>query len=308
MTQVDLPDTKVVDVEAEADDRQPGERLKQAREALGFSLEDIASHLHLGVDKIAALERSEVEGIAAPVFLAGYLRAYAKKVDLPSEEIIAAYDALNEIETPAIAPGTKDYGKMQPSLPSFASHGSGGLSPWLGWGVLGLVIVAGATLAWKLMGDSANVNETELTRSIEGTALDPATDLNTPTVVDSADTTMEGDSSGITAKAASDAEMQPELAPKKTLPPLAPRAQLTLSFREDSWAEIRDAQGNRIMHRLGRAGEERSVTGVAPFEVVLGFTPGVDLQYNGEPYDLSRYKNRRLVRFSVGSEGDEITP
>jgi cytoskeleton protein RodZ len=301
MTHMESPETAGADSEEVESGLQPGERLKQARESLGFSLEDIATHLHLSVDKIAALERGESEGIAAPVFLAGYLRAYAKKVDLPVEEIIAAYEALSEIKAPSIEPRTADYGKMQPSLPSFAS--TSGLSPWLSWGLLVLVLLGGVALGWRMLGLDTNSSKAVVASGVGGTPILP----NEPALMPSVDNSMQEEESTTVAAPSTETAVSAEQV-EETAKVLAPRAQLTLTFREDSWAEIRDAQGNRLMHRLGRAGEESSVTGVAPFEVVLGFAPGVDLQYNGQAYDLSRYKNRRLVRFSVGKAGDEITP
>jgi hypothetical protein len=48
------------------------------------------------------------------------------------------------------------------------------------------------------------------------------------------------------------------------------------------------------------------VTGVAPFVVQLGFVQGVDIFYNGAPYDLSRYANRRSVRLRIGEAGDHM--
>lgn len=274
---------------------QPGERLRQARESLGLSLEDIAAHLHLGVDKIAALERSETEGIAAPVFLAGYLRAYAKKVGLSGDEIVAAYDALSSLEAPTIEPSMEDFGHVQSRGPSFSS--SAGLGQWLSWGVLGLVIIGGVVLGWNMLGD-------------EPRAVAPARErLKTPQVT--APNKEEGVASAL-PEAAETSAVETAAAPLEAQEPeaevLAPRVQLMLHYREDSWTEIQDAQGNRLLHRLGKAGDEYSVKGVAPFEIVLGFAPGVDLQYNGEPYDLSRYKNRRLVRFSVGKQGDDENP
>jgi cytoskeleton protein RodZ len=300
MTHMESPETAVTDAKEAESEVQPGERLKQARESLGFSREDIATHLHLSVDKIAALERGESEGIAAPVFLAGYLRAYAKKVDLPGEEIVEAYEALGEIETPSIEPRTADYGKMQSNLPSFAS--TSGLSPWLGWGLLVLVVLGGVALGWRMLGSNTDSSKPLVTSRIESApTLTGETTLSPP-----GEDNIAGGEASTDAEVPADVELNTEQA-EETPKTLAPRAQLILTFREDSWAEIRDAQGNRLMHRLGRAGEERSVTGVAPFEVVLGFAPGVDLQYNGQVYDLSLYKNRRLVRFTVGKAGDKAT-
>lgn len=308
MNAVETPASDRAEEEGSITGQQAGERLRQARESSGLSLEEIAIHLHLGVDKIAALERGETQGIAAPVFLAGYLRAYAKKVGLPGDEIVAAYSALSTLATPPIESAREDFRHVR-------SRGAGlsivppALRQWLGWGVLILVVLAGAAWVWSMMGDEPVVAESGSEANRETLALPQA-------VMPQEESAVVGSAEGNTPEIAMAAEPVSEApvieAPKLKEPKLegpgtealAPRVQIALSYREDSWTEVRDAQGNRLMHRLGKAGENYTIKGVAPFELVLGYAPGVDLRYNGEPYDLSRYKNRRLVKFSVGKSGD----
>ncbi|MEJ2649776.1 MAG: helix-turn-helix domain-containing protein, partial [Sedimentisphaerales bacterium] len=97
----------------------PGNRLRQAREQSGLSRKEVATHLKLSQEKIEALERGEVDQLAAPVFVAGYLRAYAKLVGLPEEEIISDFKGLAEMEAPSIdpsaSPATNNYGRMESS-------------------------------------------------------------------------------------------------------------------------------------------------------------------------------------------------
>ena len=69
----------------------PGIQLRKAREACELSVGDVASHLKLSAEIIESLERGEVESIAAPVFVAGYLRSYARLVNLSGDEIIADF-------------------------------------------------------------------------------------------------------------------------------------------------------------------------------------------------------------------------
>ena len=75
-------------MEEEMKPLQPGEKLQQAREARQLSVADVSANLKLSAEKIRALEEGEVEGLAAPVFIAGYLRAYAKLLELPEDEVL----------------------------------------------------------------------------------------------------------------------------------------------------------------------------------------------------------------------------
>ena len=74
-----------------------------------------------------------------------------------------------------------------------------------------------------------------------------------------------------------------------------------MSFTADSWVEVEDARGQRLVYDLGKAGTTRSVIGVAPFNVQLGYVQGVVISYNGAAYDLSRFAGRRSVRLHIGA-------
>ncbi|NIR61600.1 MAG: DUF4115 domain-containing protein [Gammaproteobacteria bacterium] len=80
-------------------------------------------------------------------------------------------------------------------------------------------------------------------------------------------------------------------------------ATLRLRFSGESWVEIEDARGERIMYDLGRAGSTRRVVGHAPFEVLLGNPPAVSIALDGEPVDLTRYDvPNRVARVRIGEE------
>jgi len=68
----------------------PGQRLRQAREALNLNLQDVAQQLHLNVNLIQALEDHNEEALPAKTYLIGYLRSYARLLNLPAGSIIEA--------------------------------------------------------------------------------------------------------------------------------------------------------------------------------------------------------------------------
>ena len=72
-------------------------------------------------------------------------------------------------------------------------------------------------------------------------------------------------------------------------------AQLTFTFEEDSWVRVLDANGRRLFRDLGRAGRVASVTGETPFAVVVGFAPGIRVEFDGEVVDLEPHTNSRDV-------------
>lgn len=70
----------------------PGERLRAARLSMGYDLAKIASELHLTMAVVTALEADDYSDVGARVFVRGYLRNYARIVDMPVESILRQFD------------------------------------------------------------------------------------------------------------------------------------------------------------------------------------------------------------------------
>jgi cytoskeleton protein RodZ len=70
-----------------------GTLLREAREARGIALEDLARTLNLQPRIVSALERDEHEALPAPAFVRGYIRSYARLVGMAPESLLADHDA-----------------------------------------------------------------------------------------------------------------------------------------------------------------------------------------------------------------------
>ena len=80
----------------------PGERLQAARIKKGLSLEDVAGRMHLSASILEAIEENNFDEITAPIFVKGYLRAYARIVSLGEDEMIQQYIDFYSEEDPPI--------------------------------------------------------------------------------------------------------------------------------------------------------------------------------------------------------------
>lgn len=85
---------------------------------------------------------------------------------------------------------------------------------------------------------------------------------------------------------------------------------IVLTFTADCWFEIRNEGGDLLHADLGRDTQTRRYVGDGPFQIKLGFSPGVTLVYNNEAVDLEPYTRRDVANVIVGvSAGDaEPTP
>jgi cytoskeleton protein RodZ len=71
--------------------RSAGEVLRQRREALGLTLDDIAAALKIKPAYLAALEAGRPERLPGPTYAAGFVRAYGGHLGLDSDEILQRF-------------------------------------------------------------------------------------------------------------------------------------------------------------------------------------------------------------------------
>ena len=113
----------------------PGMRLRTCREATDWTIEDVARHLRLKPGIIESIESDDYSNPPQMVFLRGYLRAYAKLLNLPEDEIIASFNALQLQEEVKPAPVLK----RTPKTPAISINIIGGIAA-TALVILGLVI------------------------------------------------------------------------------------------------------------------------------------------------------------------------
>ncbi|MCK4705079.1 MAG: helix-turn-helix domain-containing protein, partial [Gammaproteobacteria bacterium] len=68
-----------------------GEHLSTERKRQNISVAEVANSIHLAEKVIDAIERSDVNQLPQPTFVQGYLRAYAKYLDISEALILEAY-------------------------------------------------------------------------------------------------------------------------------------------------------------------------------------------------------------------------
>ena len=93
-----------------------------------------------------------------------------------------------------------------------------------------------------------------------------------------------GTAAGTTAGADSTARITKTTRLAANAPPDVPRVKqvkVTLRFSADSWAEVYDADGQRLFYDIGSAKSSRNLSGTPPLRVVLGNASGVSLSING---------------------------
>lgn len=297
----------------------PGEQLRAAREQQGLSVGDVARQLKLATRQVEAMERDDHAVLPGSVFVRGFLRNYARVVGLDGEALVR--QAFGAAEPPSIAAVAGGAATSAPAetvpLNVPVDSPSPGRRRAFAWIVAGAVVAAiGTAVAVALRrpaapssGEAAVAPE----RATVSTDPAPAVEASTPPPT--------GETSGSPAAASGDPPATagggvPAPEPSAvTVPHTEPASEaaaegatavtgtrgpeVRLRFRDQSWVEIRDGEGQVIFSQLSSSGSERVVRGKPPLELVVGNAPGVSLVYRGKTVDLVPHTRTGVARLTL---------
>ncbi|AUV12934.1 MULTISPECIES: RodZ domain-containing protein [Aeromonas] len=289
----------------------PGQLLRNAREQLGWTREQVASRIHLRLTLIAAIEADTYDKHTSHTFIRGYLRAYAKLVGIPEETILAAYEKLGL--TP---PDNIDMQSFSRRSRQQANDSRLKVVTWLV-----ILVLIGLSVAWwwqstarRSAGDDAlaatemsatvNTPESNVAPAVEVAepVLPAASDaVSTQVVVSGATATLPVVATDASAAVPTDVSGAVSTAESTATEP-AKAPQLKMSFTADCWLDVKDANGKTLFSGLKKANDELVLEGPEPLRFIIGAPMAVNLEYQGKSFDMSRYNNGRTARFSLPQE------
>ncbi|OMH30922.1 RodZ domain-containing protein [Motiliproteus sp. MSK22-1] len=79
------------------DELSAGQRLKSAREARNLSIEDVSARLNISAKYIRALEELDFESLPGLPFVRGYIRSYARFVELSGDELVVSFNRYAQV-------------------------------------------------------------------------------------------------------------------------------------------------------------------------------------------------------------------
>jgi cytoskeleton protein RodZ len=293
-----------------------GDVLLRAREAKAYSIIEVAKATHLSEAVIDAIEQSDLTRLPPPTFVQGYLRTYARYLELPEQQIV---DSFNR------AVPYKRESQLQPraTLPSQATSAS----PLIRGVSILLVFLAVLTLVYSAYSYYArtaksigleqadplefNLQPGEAANSEQHTVISEDGELIVVALARNVNAEAETPSKATTSMenvqpdAVKPAVSEPVSAVKSA--PVSSEAAIgsdviELQANDDSWVEIVDASSLSLYHDLLGNGLAVRLQGEAPFDVFLGNAPGVRLQVNGVEVNMNRYiRTNNVARFSVST-------
>jgi len=270
-----------------------GARLAALRQSRGWTAAQVASQLNLAVRQIEALEQDNYAALPGMVIVRGFIRSYAKLLQVDPAPILALLgaDARPQEVLPA-RQNAKSVSFSEARMPS--ATGGSGTSTKVIAGLIALLLIAGGVvlegrhLGWKLR------------RPAPAVATDASTPQVAPTPEEADRRAVVLDASAVMPASAIDAasgvatdasSAQPAseavaTAQAGTKAAAAGKNVLALQIHQDSWIEIRRADNSILFSGLMKAGASQSFDLPGPVSLVVGNAAGVTATLRGAPVDL----------------------
>lgn len=286
--------------EQQAEVRQSaGQALAEARERLGLTVVEVARQLRLSPRQIEALEADDHASLPGKTFLRGFLRNYAKLLQLDPEQLLAlCQPEPAQIQQIAVPMSRIEFGSKRRLMP-FGDHSS---KPGAKYAVI--LGVAALVLSWgayEFFQGQPSSQEAVVKSGGETTMV-----LSLP----QAESPLQPESATNHAT-----ESAPAIAPAPAATPVAPVADVPVSsaptvadaggqrlqfvFDGDAWVEVKDKSGKVIFYQLNPKGSQQSVRGTPPLSLVIGNASHVRLNYNDKPVDLAPYIKVDVARLTI---------
>ncbi len=263
---------------------QSGSQLAAARRDCNLSIADVAHHLKLSPAQIEAMEAGAFDRLPGAVFVRGFIRNYARLVKLDPVPLVASAERVLAVADPSLSPA-----QPSPDIP-FPREGR---RRWRRYAI-GAALILVALAAFEFYASRPDNRAETASRPLGLARMQSAT----PPVVDPPPSAAV-DASLVAVPAPGSAASDAATRSVKVAESRAGEYRVKLVFERESWVEIRDRNGRKLLSRINPAGTLQSVSGVAPLTLVIGNAAGVRLTHNDKPVDLVPHTNVGVARLTL---------
>jgi cytoskeleton protein RodZ len=284
-----------------------GAKLKEARLRAGISEKEAADQLKITPTYIRAIEDGNYAILPTTPFVAGYLKSYARILDLDADLILSEFylkinPVIDEEKTESKSLRKKvSLNKIQTK----------------GWVIILIATVIVWAVAVAIFDQGGSATSSDLSQKDTPVGVNQEVAVDSEAELDDVEevTTPEGLSEAISSEAESDtghaaknlhlseADMTAtNVAESHTLDAVASNGKDTLNFifSGECWLEVTDKNGDVLAADIYQDGDVFTAEGTAPFTVMLGNVRLVSVLLNGSAYTLKPDGFRKTLRTTIG--------
>lgn len=267
-------------VAGDAASLRPGRALAEARAARNLTVAEVAQQLKLSATQVEALESDAYDRLPGRVFVRGFVRNYAKLLDLDAEALAA------NVELPHVPSPASAAVPLSRNIP-FPEKGRANWVPY----ALVLALIVGAVVFFEVFFSTPSA---VVVSAVTPKPAEMAEVQVTPVTEEVSAAPQPSPQEDVVASAVA---TQPAVTAAP--PAQAGMAELHFVFETDSWVEVRDRNERILFSQLNPVGSEHHMQGRRPLSLVIGNARGVRLTYNGQPYDLTPHTRVDVARFTL---------
>ncbi|PCJ17379.1 MAG: hypothetical protein COB04_08870 [Gammaproteobacteria bacterium] len=282
----------------------PGTMLREAREALGWSIGDVAERLYLTRSKVTSLEHDDFRRPSEVTFIRGYMRSYANLVGLSGDDVAQAFNQLH-LSNGKSSLNPQYLGGMSTDVDGVLvgvsvkhqAHWGDAKVRWFTYGV-GLMLVLMVIFNWEQIEYNGFMDigfERIAVERVDGSLIvENLSDLNSslpPLHLLQGGLSDLLDQNLPPSQAEAEAQNYPEELPQYER--LVEGQGIFMSFSGECWVSVKDHEDQVIFASIKNAGETLDISGIGPFKVLLGNAPVVELKYNGRAVNLRPFTRKK---------------
>jgi cytoskeleton protein RodZ len=291
----------------------PGLILSAARKKLSLSTEDVTKRLNFRSNLVNEIEQDIFDRSLPATFNRGYLRSYAKLVDVEIEEVLSAYDTLSVAEI--------QRSEMQSFSNLTEKEAENSRLMWFSY--LIVVLLFGMVVLWWLQEQTLSVNLFDNSAPVKAQIIQDnvsnKTDINIENTIAVSELTkvetaekvavtqlsnnenkvIEIDSITDDTIANIDMTIVAKSEVKAETNAMLDISTVVFTFSGDCWVNIYDATGDRVAWGVKKSGYVMTVTGKAPLKVTLGKPELATIVFDGNQVNMSSFSAGNIAKFTL---------
>lgn len=298
-----------------------GSLLREARLKRNATQQDVSNSLRYSVKQIDALENNALEALPDAMMTRGFIRSYAKYLEIDAEPLLASYRAtLGDDPQKVISVKSS----MRPVALTKETL------PWLNY-TLATIVVLLFLLAWIAYVEympqqplqtspdaGVSLQDTEKVVSAAVPNPEPMPEVALPAAERATEAEANVDLNGMDiaqteANAVANVNQNANPAAQVVATPTTPVASatinaqqqntavknITFSFSGQSWVSVTDKTGKVVYEKLSHAGEHETIQATPPLNVVIGNASDTKLNFSGQDLDLATNTKNNVARITL---------
>ena len=264
-------------------EKLPGKLLKETRDSIKMTPEEVAERLHLPVRVIKALENDKYEMLPGITYIQGYLRSYASLLNIPFSSVSIINNKYADVSL------------LVPESINYANEPNNKKMNYL-WVTLSLLLALLILSGILQLGAEDEV----VAGVIENDDDIQAKIINSSEKV-SSDTKVVNQAEQIDENIIVEQPVETKAITINKNESNEKFDGLVLNYRKSSWTEVYDLNGKKLVYGMIDKGEKIQVEGLQPYSILLGDAKAVNVEFEGKTYSHGKYTRNGRAQFVIGS-------